>query len=121
MSSYTPSKAPAVHWHLALLMLTAIALSVASGWTTWDGMSNFTDSPWLSFLITFGIQGVMLVTAWLIGRSFVAEAHIEDHVQQRSDGGTARVASSILLGVALVLAGVIALALFDALPVPYKT
>ncbi len=59
------------NWQLVLLSLTAIALSVASGWTTWDGMSNFTESRWLSLLITFGIQGLMLVSAWLIGEHIV--------------------------------------------------
>lgn len=57
-------------WQLVLLSLTTIALSVASGWTTWDGMSNFTQAPLLSFLITFGIQVIMLVTAWRIGEEF---------------------------------------------------
>ena len=58
------------HWRVALLGLTGIALSIASGWTTWDGMANFTREPLLSLLITFGIQSVMLVTAWLIGETF---------------------------------------------------
>lgn len=57
-------------WQLVLLGLTTIALSLASGWTTWDGMSNFTQAPLLSFLITFGIQVIMLVTAWRIGEEF---------------------------------------------------
>ena len=58
------------NWRLALLGLTGLALSVASGWTTWDGMNNFTGNPVLSLLITFGIQGVMLIAAWLIGETF---------------------------------------------------
>ncbi|MBU2533407.1 MAG: hypothetical protein KKB37_11745, partial [Alphaproteobacteria bacterium] len=58
------------NWRLALLGLTGLVLSVASGWTTWDGMSNFTNEPILSALVTFGIQGVMLIVAWLIGESF---------------------------------------------------
>ncbi|MEM9027044.1 MAG: hypothetical protein AAGC70_01600 [Pseudomonadota bacterium] len=58
------------NWRLALLGATGIVLSVASGWTTWDGMRNFTQEPVLSLLITFGIQGVMLIVAWLIGESF---------------------------------------------------
>ena len=36
------------NWQLALLGSTAIALSLASGWTTWDGMRNFTGEPILS-------------------------------------------------------------------------
>jgi hypothetical protein len=57
-----------------LLGISGIALSVASGWTTWDGMSNFTHNPVLSFLITFGIQSVMLISAWMIGESFAEQA-----------------------------------------------
>ncbi len=58
------------NWRLALLGATGLVLSVASGWTTWDGMRNFTQEPLLSLMITFGIQGVMLIVAWLIGESF---------------------------------------------------
>lgn len=118
MSSQTRSEARPFNWQLALLFLTAIALSVASGWTTWDGMSNFTDTPWLSFLITFGIQGVMLVTAWLIGQSFV-DAHVDD-VPKPTHSNAARFAA-VLFGIALVLAAIVALALFDALPAFFKT
>ncbi len=58
------------NWQLGLLATTGIVLSLASGWTTWDGMRNFTGEPLLSGMITFGIQGVMLIVAWLIGESF---------------------------------------------------
>ncbi len=58
------------NWRLALLGTTGVVLSLASGWTTWDGMRNFTKEPLLSLMITFGIQGVMLIVAWLIGESF---------------------------------------------------
>ncbi len=58
------------NWRLALLGATGLVLSLASGWTTWDGMRNFTNEPILSLMITFGIQGVMLIVAWLIGESF---------------------------------------------------
>ncbi|MGL4395183.1 MAG: hypothetical protein ACRCS9_01460, partial [Hyphomicrobium sp.] len=58
------------NWQLALLGATGLVLSAASGWTTWDGMRNFTGEPLLSGMITFGIQGVMLIVAWLIGESF---------------------------------------------------
>lgn len=60
------------NWQLTLLATTAFVLSCASGWTTWDGMRNFTGEPILSFMVTFGIQGVMLIIAWLIGESFAA-------------------------------------------------
>ena len=58
------------NWRLGLLGTTGIVLSLASGWTTWDGMKNFTGEPILSAMVTFGIQGVMLIVAWLIGESF---------------------------------------------------
>ena len=58
------------NWQLGLLATTGLVLSAASGWTTWDGMRNFTGEPLLSGMITFGIQGVMLIVAWLIGESF---------------------------------------------------
>ncbi|MGE0381735.1 MAG: hypothetical protein AB7O90_12930, partial [Hyphomicrobium sp.] len=59
------------NWRLILLAVTSVVLSLASGWTTWDGMSNFTRAPALSFLITFGVQGVMLISAWMLGESIV--------------------------------------------------
>ena len=58
------------NWQLALLGTAAIVLSLAGGWTTWDGMTNFTGEPVLSLMFTFGIHGVMLIVAWLIGESF---------------------------------------------------
>lgn len=58
------------NWRLALLGATGIILSLASGYTTYDGMRNFTGAGLLSAMVTFGIQGVMLITAWLIGESF---------------------------------------------------
>ncbi len=61
-----------VNWQLTLLATTALVLSLASGWTTWDGMRNFTGEPILSLMVTFGIQGVMLIIAWLIGESFAS-------------------------------------------------
>lgn len=68
------------NWQLALLGLAAIVLSIASGWRTWDGMRNFTSDPLLSLMITFGIQAVMLIVAWLIGESFATG------MSQRMDG-----------------------------------
>ena len=52
------------NWRLALLGTTGIILSLASGYTTWDGMRNFTGEAVLSAMVTFGIQGVMLIVAW---------------------------------------------------------
>ncbi|MBS0253535.1 MAG: hypothetical protein JSR78_20960 [Proteobacteria bacterium] len=58
------------NWRLALLGTTGIVLSAAAGWRTWEGMYNFTGEPLLSGMVTFGIQGIMLIVAWLIGESF---------------------------------------------------
>lgn len=57
---------------LFLMGITSLALSLASGWTTFEGMTNFTKSPVLCFLITFGVQGIMLVSAWMIGEGLIA-------------------------------------------------
>src|SRR5262245_16789731 len=58
------------NWQLTLLASTGIALSLASAYTTFDGLRNFTSAPLLSVFISFGVQGVMLIVAWLIGESF---------------------------------------------------
>ncbi len=73
------------NWRLVLLGITGVVLSVASGWTTYDGITNFTRTPVLSLMITFGIQGVMLVTAWLIGESFATGATGEDRMRMGAD------------------------------------
>lgn len=65
------------NWQLGLLGTTGVVLSAASGWTTWDGMRNFTGEPLLSGMITFGIQGVMLIVAWLIGESFATGMNMQ--------------------------------------------
>jgi hypothetical protein len=81
------------NWRLALLGTTGVVLSLASGWTTWDGMWNFTcgqaqtadkatacfGAGVLSLMITFGIQGVMLIVAWLIGESFATGMNQRSH------------------------------------------
>ncbi len=70
------------NWQLGLLATTGLVLSLASGWTTWDGMRNFTGEPLLAGMITFGIQGVMLIVAWLIGESFATGMNTQS---QRAD------------------------------------
>jgi hypothetical protein len=88
------------NWQLALLGATAVALSLASGYTTFDGLRNFTSAPLLSILIAFGIQGVMLIVAWLIGESFAAGMNQQ---LPRGKGVSAREAViGMGLGVALV-------------------
>ena len=68
---YGIEKALTDNWQLTLLASTGIALSLASGYTTFDGLRNFTNAHrCCRLLISFGIQGVMLIVAWLIGESF---------------------------------------------------
>ena len=69
---------------LFLMGLTSLALSLASGWTTFEGMTNFTRSPVLCFLITFGVQGIMLVSAWMIGETLVPTKPKKDGGKQRN-------------------------------------
>jgi hypothetical protein len=90
------------NWQLALLASTGVVLSLASGWTTWDGMRNFTREPVLSLMVTFGIQGVMLIVAWLIGESFaVGMSQLPP-----SNGRVPANANTVRLALALTLAGI---------------
>ncbi len=103
------------NWQLGLLGTTGLVLSLASGWTTWDGMKNFTGEPILSAMVTFGIQGVMLIVAWLIGESFATG--MNQQVPQRqgtSAGGVSTFSTNhnlqfaaglTLIGIALVAIG----------------
>src|SRR5262245_21901805 len=77
------------NWQMALLGATALALSLASGYTTFDGLRNFTSSPLLSALVAFGIQGVMLIVAWLIGETFAAGMSQAPRAKAASAGETA--------------------------------
>jgi hypothetical protein len=87
------------NWRLALLGTTGVVLSLASGYTTWDGMRNFTGEAVLSGMVTFGIQGVMLIVAWLIGESFaVGMNQITPEGKSSSGANTA----GMVIGVALV-------------------
>ena len=90
------------NWQLALLGATAVALSLASGYTTFDGLRNFTSSPLLSALVAFGIQGVMLIVAWLIGETFATGMSRAPHGKGFSAGETA-----IGLGLGVTLAGLV--------------
>ena len=92
----------AEQWQLILLGSTGFVLSLASGYTTWMGMTNFTGEKMLSLMVTFGIQGVMLIVAWLIGESFAAGMN-----RKSPDGkppGKLDQMIGILLAVALVTA-----------------
>ena len=93
-------KALTENWQLTLLASTGIALSLASAYTTFDGLRNFTNAPLLSVAIAFGIQGVMLIVAWLIGESFATGMN-----QRSADGKRLRLIDAgigALLGLALV-------------------
>lgn len=87
------------NWQLAMLGTAALVLSLAGGWTTWDGMTNFTGEPVLSLMFTFGIHGVMLIVAWLIGESFATGMSTVPR------GGYARVTAPLLM--VLLLGGVL--------------
>ncbi|MGI9426597.1 MAG: hypothetical protein ACR2PA_25695, partial [Hyphomicrobiaceae bacterium] len=97
------------NWRLALLGATGIILSIASGWTTWDGMRNFTQEPILSLMITFGIQGVMLIVAWLIGESFATGMNFRPTAQNEGQSRSAIRALQPLIG------SVIGILLFSAI------
>jgi hypothetical protein len=93
-------KAFSENWQLTLLAATGIALSLASAYTTFDGLRNFTSAPLLSLFIAFGVQGVMLIVAWLIGESFAVGLN-----QRTVSGRRLRLVDAgvgMLLGVSLV-------------------
>ncbi|MEO1793859.1 MAG: hypothetical protein AAFU50_04535, partial [Pseudomonadota bacterium] len=93
------------NWQLTLLGATGIVLSLASGWTTWDGMRNFTQEPLLSLMITFGIQGVMLIVAWLIGESFATGLTVRPEPDARGNVPSQRLANAF--GAASNVAGMV--------------
>jgi len=97
-----------MNWRLALIGGSAIILSLAGAWTTWDGMRNFTGESVLSAMFTFGIHGVMLIVAWLIGESFATGMNQVSGRYGRSVSPP-MVALSILGGGFLVAALVIAI------------
>ncbi len=94
------------NWQLGVLATTGLVLSVAAGWRTWEGMYNFTGEAVISGMVTFGIQGIMLIVAWLIGESFATGMNM-----RRQLGGPSRLnpaAQSLLgglIGVMLFVAG----------------
>jgi hypothetical protein len=93
------------NWRLALIGGSALLLSVAGGWTTWDGMRNFTGESVLSAMFTFGIHGVMLIVAWLIGESFATGMNQVRGKQGRSV--SAPMVALSVLGGGLVLAALL--------------
>lgn len=68
------------NWLILLLFMLSVVLSIASGWTTMEGMRRFTgDENWyLSLLVTIGIQGIMVATAWMIGETFAKASRASD-------------------------------------------
>ncbi len=69
-------------------------------------MRNFTGEPILSGMVTFGIQGVMLIVAWLIGESFATG------MSQQTPNGLGNVRSDMSLKVAM---GITLLAILSAM------
>lgn len=116
------------NWRLLLLGITGLLLSLASGYTTWDGMTNFTcpargtDTCFapkiLSLLITFGIQGVMLIAAWLIGESFATGMHrgqaVDDVLRHRRSWPHVAFRTLLVLGITVAGLFVLALVLLNA-------
>jgi hypothetical protein len=95
-------------WQLALLGITGFILSCASGYTTWDGMRNFTGEGVLSGMITFGIQGVMLIVAWLIGESFATGMNMQSqHSQSRLVDPQTQTILGAVIGVLLFVTGIV--------------
>ncbi len=106
----TIKQAFTTNWQLTILATSAFLLSIAAGSRTWDGMAQFTGEPILSLLITFGIQGVMLIIAWLIGESFAAG--LASGRAKASHGGAIRrysggVAGLVVGGLMFAAAGVL--------------
>lgn len=90
------------NWRLALLGTTGLVLSAAAFWTTWDGMHNFTGEPILSAMITFGIQGILLIVAWLIGESFATGMNFSG-TGKTSRGAGLAVAVAVFFGCVLLI------------------
>ncbi|MHC2566362.1 hypothetical protein [Bradyrhizobium liaoningense] len=59
---------------VVMIVAALLALSLASAERTFEGMRSFTGSQtlsvWVSVLITFGVQVLMLVLAWRIGDAY---------------------------------------------------
>lgn len=97
------------NWQLTLLGTAALVLSLAGGWTTWDGMRNFTGEPVLSLMFTFGIHGVMLIVAWLIGESFATGmSSVPQRGYARATAPLLMVVGSAVVVLALATVGVYA-------------
>lgn len=73
---------------LTLIFCASLCLSLASGYTTWDGMTEFTNSGILSFLMTAGLQGLMLVLAWVVGKEYVADSLFRQSLEPSSHDTT---------------------------------
>ena len=93
------------NWQLALLGTTGVVLSLASGYTTWDGMRNFTGEAVLSLMVTFGIQGVMLIVAWLIGESFAVG--MNQRSRRREDTATGNLDFKYLTPIVSSIVGIL--------------
>lgn len=56
--------------YLALLLVASVLLSVASFYTTYDGMSAFLEYAVFAAFVTLGIQSLLFVTSWRLGFMF---------------------------------------------------
>ena len=53
---------------IGLMLMASVALSVASYYTTFDGMTQYMDIVWVTMLITFGLQATMFALSWIIAQ-----------------------------------------------------
>lgn len=119
------STAPVSEWDLVnrfqvfLLALTGLVLSVASGWTTWIGMTNFTHESVLSLMITFGIQGVMMALSWVLGSrlaSTLAVGYAAGAIRNpESSALVLRIVEGLLISALLMIAFIVIAQYFDLL------
>ena len=53
---------------VALMVASALALSAASFFNTYKGMTEYMGNPVMTSLIAFGLQGIMFAMAWIIAQ-----------------------------------------------------
>jgi hypothetical protein len=58
---------------VGMAVLFAVALSIASFYTTYDGLTNFTGSVVIALLISFGIQGTLYIASWIVANDLANE------------------------------------------------
>lgn len=54
-----------------VLVLASVFLSIASGYTTYSGLTQYTP-PFIAGLITLGVQGLLFGVSWRLGKLYIA-------------------------------------------------